>query len=122
YNVEKRRRPSRSLSKPARFAEYFEDSDSEIKPLVKKSRSVSRKRCSNGNPTTPQCFLCETYPTTTYGYTAHLYIHHNKSTLAQNGIYLNCSCGLTVTSQYKNSKHSKECTRIQFTLHKMDEK
>ncbi|GMS97707.1 hypothetical protein PENTCL1PPCAC_19882, partial [Pristionchus entomophagus] len=121
YNTEKRRRLSRSLSKPVKFTEYVEDSESEVKPLDKKSRSDSRKRFSNGNPTTPQCILCETYPTTVYGYAQHLAIHHH-STLIKNGIYLKCACGLDVTSNASYCKHSKECSRVQFTLHKIDEK
>ncbi|GMS97624.1 hypothetical protein PENTCL1PPCAC_19799, partial [Pristionchus entomophagus] len=59
---------------------------------------------TGSTPTTPQCALCEMYPTTAYNYSAH----RHKSTLAQNGIYLNCSCGLKVTSQSKNSKYIKE--------------
>ncbi|GMS91206.1 hypothetical protein PENTCL1PPCAC_13381, partial [Pristionchus entomophagus] len=71
--------------------------------------------------TTPQCILCEMYPSTLRGFTDHLYTHH-KSTLIANGIYLLCSCGMKVRSTYINPNHSKECDYLHFTLHKLDEK
>ncbi|GMS81048.1 hypothetical protein PENTCL1PPCAC_3223, partial [Pristionchus entomophagus] len=70
--------------------------------------------------TTPQCLLCEIYPSTTNGYAVHLYIHH-KSTLAMNGVFILCSCGHEVRSKGDTS-HSKKCDGKQFTLQQLDKK
>ncbi|GMR44103.1 hypothetical protein PMAYCL1PPCAC_14298, partial [Pristionchus mayeri] len=57
--------------------------------------------------TTPQYFLCEKYPKTTYGYLEHLRRPH-KTTLKKNGIYLICACGLLYTTYDDCRKHDKK--------------
>ncbi|GMS90775.1 hypothetical protein PENTCL1PPCAC_12950, partial [Pristionchus entomophagus] len=71
--------------------------------------------------TTPQCILCETFPTSAAGYVRHLKVRHDKSTLNSNGIFLRCSCGIEFRTTNMSLKHIKECDRKQFTLHKLDE-
>ncbi|GMS90774.1 hypothetical protein PENTCL1PPCAC_12949, partial [Pristionchus entomophagus] len=58
-------------------------------------------------PTTPQCILCEKFPTSALGYAAHLATQH-KSTLKANGIFLLCSCGLAVRSPNVHPNHRKD--------------
>ncbi|GMS90798.1 hypothetical protein PENTCL1PPCAC_12973, partial [Pristionchus entomophagus] len=70
-------------------------------------------------PSTPQCVLCETYPTTISRYTDHLYSNH-RSNLRSNGIFLKCSCGLDVRSSSYNPNHSNRCDGSEFTIHKLD--
>ncbi|GMS97854.1 hypothetical protein PENTCL1PPCAC_20029, partial [Pristionchus entomophagus] len=68
------------------------------------------------NKTTPQCVLCEVYPTTPYGYAQHLYIHHNS-----NGIFLVCSCGQKLFTRLA-LQHINKCNGRQFSLHQLDKK
>ncbi|GMR55075.1 hypothetical protein PMAYCL1PPCAC_25270 [Pristionchus mayeri] len=68
---------------------------------------------------TLKCVLCEMHPKTPYGYARHLYDHH-KTTLAENGIYLECGCGFHYTALNDYTKHDKKCAGRNFTLHKLD--
>ncbi|GMS89655.1 hypothetical protein PENTCL1PPCAC_11830 [Pristionchus entomophagus] len=66
---------------------------------------------------TPQCVMCETYPSTPGGYIDHLHRYH-KTTLIQNGIYLRCKCGIDVHSTATlESTHNKKCDGRLYTLH-----
>ncbi|GMS91080.1 hypothetical protein PENTCL1PPCAC_13255, partial [Pristionchus entomophagus] len=56
---------------------------------------------------TPQCILCEEYPTTANGFAIHLQMYHN-STLRSNGIYLVCSCGKEVRSYSTDPDHTRK--------------
>ncbi|GMS88952.1 hypothetical protein PENTCL1PPCAC_11127 [Pristionchus entomophagus] len=87
-------------------------------PSMKKSRT--EKNSEKAIPQTPQCVLCEKYPSTVLGYAGHLRTAH-ESSLKSNRIYLLCSCGEKFHSCRK-SKHSKTCNGRQFTLHKLVEK
>ncbi|GMS97881.1 hypothetical protein PENTCL1PPCAC_20056 [Pristionchus entomophagus] len=73
--------------------------------------------------TTPQCVLCEMYPSCHSGYAQHLRKHH-KSNLHDSGIYLICSCGFEVRNEPSAVAHLKKekCDVRDFTLHKLDEK
>ncbi|GMS97513.1 hypothetical protein PENTCL1PPCAC_19688, partial [Pristionchus entomophagus] len=73
--VEKRKRSTRSASKPAKYIESMDDSEGEEELPVKKAGSES----VNGGD--------KAYPTTALGYASHLQRHH-KSSLKSNGIYL----------------------------------
>ncbi|GMS91081.1 hypothetical protein PENTCL1PPCAC_13256, partial [Pristionchus entomophagus] len=54
--VERKRRPSGTLSRHIKYSDYQDDSDRDVEPSRKNSRLESEK--INGNPT-PQCILCE---------------------------------------------------------------
>ncbi|GMS91082.1 hypothetical protein PENTCL1PPCAC_13257, partial [Pristionchus entomophagus] len=71
--------------------------------------------------TTPQCIMCEVFPTTARGYATHLYKYH-KSTLGKNGFYLVCSCGKEVRSYSTDPDRTKKCDGLQFNLLKLEEK
>ncbi|GMS91087.1 hypothetical protein PENTCL1PPCAC_13262, partial [Pristionchus entomophagus] len=62
---------------------------------------------------TPQCVLCEMYPTTLYGYIIHLQKHH-KSNLNDNGIFLLCACGIEGRTDRSSRNHNEECDGRQF--------
>ncbi|GMS90776.1 hypothetical protein PENTCL1PPCAC_12951, partial [Pristionchus entomophagus] len=68
---------------------------------------------------TPQCILCEAYPTTISEYATHISAQH-KSNLNSNGIYLLCSCGTEIRSSRANSTHNLKCYGCQFTIHRLD--
>ncbi|GMS87112.1 hypothetical protein PENTCL1PPCAC_9287 [Pristionchus entomophagus] len=67
-----------------------------------------------------KCVLCEVYPRTASGYAQHLTLKHG-STLAANGLYLMCSCGLKITRHKSDPEHTKRCNGRQFTIHKTNE-
>ncbi|GMR43766.1 hypothetical protein PMAYCL1PPCAC_13961, partial [Pristionchus mayeri] len=68
---------------------------------------------------TPQCIMCEIYPTTACGYMLHLQLHH-KTTLLASGVYLLCSCGFRYNTHNDQKNHGKKCTGHEFVLHKLD--
>ncbi|GMS90773.1 hypothetical protein PENTCL1PPCAC_12948, partial [Pristionchus entomophagus] len=116
--VEKNRRSSRTISINTKYNGSQEDSDEEPGTSVKKSRSKSTNR---KNKATPKCILCETYPSTASGYSAHLSDKH-KSTLKRLEVYLICACGQEFRSSAHDPEHIKKCDGLKFTLHKLDKK
>ncbi|GMS83421.1 hypothetical protein PENTCL1PPCAC_5596 [Pristionchus entomophagus] len=127
----KKRRRSSKTSKPVNSTKSTEDSDENAGPSVKKARSESKKdsdikrRSNKGEPElaskTPQCVMCEKYPTSTRGYADHLRYQH-KSTLKKTGIFLICSCGVEDLSGRSDLKHGNGCDRRRFSLHKLNKK
>ncbi|GMS97294.1 hypothetical protein PENTCL1PPCAC_19469, partial [Pristionchus entomophagus] len=113
--VEKRKRSTRNTSRHQKYTESMDNSEGEEGPSVKKARSDFAKK---GAKATPQCILCEVFPTTAISYADHLNNTH-KTTLKSNGIYLICSCGKEVRSHNRDPNHSNDCGGVKFTLHKL---
>ncbi|GMS91209.1 hypothetical protein PENTCL1PPCAC_13384, partial [Pristionchus entomophagus] len=107
-------------SRPLKNCESKVDLIGNNGPLVKKSRSKSEMKGGNTVRMSPQCVLCEAHPSTISSYTQHLNFNH-KSTMNAIGLYILCSCGLIVRSNYTNPNHSNECDGRKFTLHKHEE-
>ncbi|GMR38182.1 hypothetical protein PMAYCL1PPCAC_08377, partial [Pristionchus mayeri] len=70
-------------------------------------------------PTTPQCVLCDFYPSSQYEYAYHLYKH--GSSLEKNGIYLICGCGYEVVSHGHAFIHRRTCNDEDFSMHRIHE-
>ncbi|GMT08136.1 hypothetical protein PENTCL1PPCAC_30310, partial [Pristionchus entomophagus] len=90
-------------------------------PAKRERPREMKDETSTATPSTPKCLHCPMYPSTSTGYAKHLAKHH-QSTLREEGIYIICSCGIRVTSETHNPKHSPMCDRRRFTSHKLEQK